>query len=86
LWAENEIPDLPVEYSILEKLRERLDLAREIDSAQHKLTKEAHDENWLKQTAEALDVPIDSDMEYVTDFLTLPCRGIYTTFPKDETN
>lgn len=59
-----DLPTLPVDYSILDKLKERIELAKKIDSGMHKATKEAHDDNWLKQAAEAMDIDIDSDLEY----------------------
>lgn len=34
----------------------------------HKATKEAHEDNWIKQAAEAMDIDLDSDMEYAVLF------------------
>lgn len=38
----------------------------------HKATKEAHEENWVKQAAEAMDIEIDSDMEYDLVLVLVP--------------
>ncbi|KAG8799880.1 ATP-dependent RNA helicase [Serendipita sp. 399] len=62
---DEEIVDLPVERDLLEHLRERVLLAREIDRIQHSTTKENHEKNWLKITAEALELDV-SDEEWVT--------------------
>lgn len=35
----------------------------------HKATKEAHEDNWVKQAADAMDIEIDSDMECVPSYL-----------------
>ena len=32
----------------------------------HKATKEAHEDNWIKQAADAMDIDLDSDMECVS--------------------
>jgi len=59
--AEGDIPDLPVERVLLEKLKERVQLARGIDRVQHSATKKKHEENWLKITAEALELELSDD-------------------------
>ncbi|KAI5479656.1 DEAD (asp-glu-ala-asp) box containing, RNA helicase [Pseudohyphozyma bogoriensis] len=58
-----DLPVLPVDFTVLDKLKERIELAKKIESSQHKATKEAHEDNWLKQAAEALEVDLDSDMD-----------------------
>lgn len=57
---------MPSDFSILDSLKERIELAKKVESGAHKATKEAHEDNWLKQAAEALDIEIDSDMECVS--------------------
>ncbi|KAG8732185.1 ATP-dependent RNA helicase [Ceratobasidium sp. 423] len=57
------IEELPVEHDILDRLKQRVQLARQIDTAQHKVKKDNHEKNWLKETAEALEIELDSDME-----------------------
>lgn len=59
-------PDLAVEGGFLPKLKERLALAREIEGAQHKVKKQAHDRNWVVEAAEAMDIDLDPDM--LSDF------------------
>lgn len=61
--ADVDLPELPSDFSILDSLRARIELAKKIESSMHKATKEAHEDNWLKQAAEAMDIEIDSDME-----------------------
>ena len=52
---------MPVELYLVDKLKERIQLAREIDTSQHRVRKEKHERNWLKETAEAMEVELDSD-------------------------
>ncbi|CDO70366.1 hypothetical protein BN946_scf184999.g6 [Trametes cinnabarina] len=59
---EEEIPEMPVELYMLDKLKARLQLAREIDSVQHRVKKENHERNWLKEAAEAMEIELDSDL------------------------
>jgi ATP-dependent RNA helicase DDX24/MAK5 len=58
---ENEIQEIDVELSMLDKLKARVQLARQIETAQHKVKKNNHDRHWMKETAEALGVDLDSD-------------------------
>ena len=50
-----------IELYMLDKLKARVQLARQIDVAQHKVKKEKHEKNWLKETADAMDIELDSD-------------------------
>lgn len=52
---------MTIELSLLDKLKARIQLARQIDAAQHKVRKVKHDQRWLKETADALGVELDSD-------------------------
>lgn len=47
---------------MLDKLKARVQLARQIDTAQHKAKKEKHERNWLKEAAEAMEIELDSDL------------------------
>ncbi|KAG8760868.1 ATP-dependent RNA helicase [Serendipita sp. 396] len=61
---DEELADLPVERDLLDHLKERVQVAREIDKIQHSTTKENHEKHWLKVTAEALELDIsDGDAE-----------------------
>lgn len=58
---DDEVMDLPVERDLLDKLKTRVEIAREIDKIQHGTTKENHDKNWLKITAEALEIDLSDE-------------------------
>lgn len=51
-----------IDLHMLDKLKARTQLARQIDSAQHKIKKENHERNWLKEAAEAMEIELDSDL------------------------
>jgi len=61
--AEDDVPELNVDHDILDKLKHRVQLSRKIDSFAHRTKKENHDKNWLKETAEAMEIELDSDFE-----------------------
>ena len=52
---------MSIELSMLDKLKTRVQLARKIENAQHKIKKTNHDRKWMKETAETLGVDLDSD-------------------------
>lgn len=53
---------MSIELNLLDKLKARVQLARKIDSAQHKIKKANHDRNWMKEAAEAMELELDSDL------------------------
>ncbi|GMK59849.1 hypothetical protein CspeluHIS016_0900660 [Cutaneotrichosporon spelunceum] len=55
-------PDMPIEGGFLRALKERVRVARDLEKALHTSKKEAHDKNWLREAAEAMDVDIDPSM------------------------
>jgi len=50
-----------IELYMLDKLKARVQLARQIDVAQHKANKQKHEKNWFKETADAMEIELDSD-------------------------
>ncbi|KAH9941652.1 DEAD-domain-containing protein [Epithele typhae] len=59
---EDEMAEMPVELYMLDRLKERIQLARSIDNAQHRAKKASHERNWLKEAAEAMEIELDSDL------------------------
>lgn len=59
---DTDIPEMVPELSMLDKLKVRVQLARKIDQAQHKIKNENHDRNWMKEAAEAMELELDSDL------------------------
>lgn len=59
--ADDDLVELPVDFSVLDELKKRIELAKKVESSQHKATKEAHDDNWVRQAAEAMEIDLDSD-------------------------
>ncbi|EJD52980.1 DEAD-domain-containing protein [Auricularia subglabra TFB-10046 SS5] len=59
---DTDIPEMGVEHDIVDKLKDRLALARKIDNAQHRVKKVNHERKWMREAAEALGVDVDSDV------------------------
>jgi len=64
---EDDIPEMSVELYLLDKLKARIQLAREIDTAQHKIKKENHEKNWLKEAADAMEIELGSEFDISDD-------------------
>lgn len=54
---------MPFEMDLLDKLKQRVQLAKKIDTMQHRSNKEKHDKNWLKEAADAMEIQLDSDLD-----------------------
>lgn len=63
LRRTDPVAPLQVEYTFLARIRERLQLAREIDSLVHKESKQAHDDAWLDALAKEADLAVESEDE-----------------------
>jgi ATP-dependent RNA helicase DDX24/MAK5 len=50
-----------IEHHFLDKLKMRIRVAKEIDTLQHRDNKAKHEKKWMRATAEALDIELDSD-------------------------
>ncbi|KAK4053043.1 ATP-dependent RNA helicase [Microbotryomycetes sp. JL201] len=58
----HDIVELSVDFGVLDQLKTRLELAKRIELAEHRAAKDAHEKNWLKKTAEAMDIDIEPGM------------------------
>ncbi|KAG8887492.1 ATP-dependent RNA helicase, partial [Tulasnella sp. 403] len=63
----NDIPDLILEMDIVDQLKQRVSLARRLDTAHHKMTKTNHERNWIKNAAKEAEVDLDSDFDRDSD-------------------
>lgn len=61
LCVDDELPELPIEHGMLDKLKQRIFVARQIDQALHKVKKDNHEKSWIKEAAEAFEIDLDSD-------------------------
>lgn len=60
-----DVGEMNVEHHLLDKLKRRLRVAKEIDTTKHRANKATHEKNWMRATADALDIELDSD--YLSD-------------------
>jgi ATP-dependent RNA helicase DDX24/MAK5 len=65
-----EVPEMNIEHHFLDKLKSRIRVAKEIDTLHHRDNKAKHEKKWMRATAEALDIDLDSDYrsEYALNF------------------
>lgn len=66
-----------IELYMLDKLKARVQLARQIDVARHRANKEKHEKNWLKETADAMEIELDSDFATRCARFCLVCLLIF---------
>ncbi|KAF8137229.1 P-loop containing nucleoside triphosphate hydrolase protein [Boletus edulis] len=59
---DTDIPDITIELTLLDHLKERIRLARQIDVQHHRDKKQNHERRWLKEAAEAMEIELDSDI------------------------
>ncbi|KAG6377615.1 ATP-dependent RNA helicase [Boletus reticuloceps] len=59
---DTDIPDITIELTLLDHLKERVRLARQIDVQHHRAKKQNHERRWLKEAAEAMEIELDSDI------------------------
>jgi ATP-dependent RNA helicase DDX24/MAK5 len=71
---DTDIPEMSIELSLLDKLKTRVQLARKIDSAQHKIKKDNHERNWMKEAAEAMEIELDSDFMRPVPLRSIACN------------
>jgi ATP-dependent RNA helicase DDX24/MAK5 len=72
---DSDIPEMSIELDLLDKLKARVQLARKIDSAQHKIKKNNHERNWMRETAEAMEIELDSDFMRQVTLRFFGCPG-----------
>ncbi|CAO3703829.1 unnamed protein product [Rhizopus stolonifer] len=56
-----DYPLFPVDLNILRSMKERVELARDIDTIYHRESKQTHEENWMRNMAKEMDVDFDED-------------------------
>ncbi|KAI0066909.1 DEAD-domain-containing protein [Artomyces pyxidatus] len=62
---DSDIPELPIEHHFIDKLKQRLQLAKQIDNAQHRASKATHDRNWIRAAADAMDIELESECVFL---------------------
>lgn len=60
LKLNEDIPTLDIEHGYLHGIKERVRLAREINKEEHHLRRENADNSWVKRTAIAMDIDLDT--------------------------
>ncbi|WFD42539.1 RNA helicase [Malassezia psittaci] len=63
LKRTDTLATLTIEYTLLDAIRERLRLAKQIDELQHTQNKAKHEDSWIRKMAQEADLNLDSDSE-----------------------
>ncbi|XP_058018603.1 ATP-dependent RNA helicase DDX24 [Ahaetulla prasina] len=61
LKKDEELPFFPVEEKHMKAIKERVDLARQIEKIEYFNSRAKHQNSWLQQAAEALELDLDDD-------------------------
>jgi len=62
LGREKDLPDFPIDHLIMSSIKQRVDLAVEIDANEHLLRRKTAENSWLKKTAEEMDIDLDEHL------------------------
>ncbi|KAK3813094.1 MAG: P-loop containing nucleoside triphosphate hydrolase protein [Benniella sp.] len=62
LKKDNGIAEFPVDHSVLAEMKKRVALAKKIDEQEHRIQKAAHQDDWMRKSAEAMDIILDDDL------------------------
>nr|XP_046268391.1 ATP-dependent RNA helicase DDX24 [Scatophagus argus] len=62
LGKDEDLPMFPIESKCMEAIKERVNLARQIEKIEFHNSREKHHNSWLKQAAEALEVDLDDNL------------------------
>ncbi|XP_070776241.1 ATP-dependent RNA helicase DDX24 [Enoplosus armatus] len=62
LGKDEDLPMFPIEIKCMEAIKERVNLARQIEKIEFHNSREKHHNSWLRQAAEALEVDLDDDL------------------------
>ncbi|WFC93734.1 RNA helicase [Malassezia brasiliensis] len=63
LQRTDALATLPIEYTLLDAIRTRLALAKEIDQLQHRHEKASHEDAWIRKLANEADLDLESDSD-----------------------
>ncbi|KAK5584473.1 hypothetical protein RB653_006085 [Dictyostelium firmibasis] len=58
---EHDIGNFPIDLRYIEGVRDRIEVAKEIDQLSHKSQKENREKSWYKKQAEEMDIELDGD-------------------------
>ncbi|KAM6968857.1 ATP-dependent RNA helicase DDX24 isoform 2-T2 [Tautogolabrus adspersus] len=62
LGKDEELPMFPIETKCMDAIKERVNLARQIEKIEFHNSREKHHNSWFRQAAEALEVDLDDDL------------------------
>lgn len=62
LNRKEDLPDFPVDTDVLRSARERVLLARKLESEDHRVRRRNYENNWFRRAAEEMDIELDETL------------------------
>lgn len=62
--SDKELPSFPVVSNLMDAVKQRVNLARDIDILQLQYKKATSSYNWVQKMAEEMDLVVDQDEQY----------------------
>uniref|UniRef100_A0A023GNZ6 ATP-dependent RNA helicase n=1 Tax=Amblyomma triste TaxID=251400 RepID=A0A023GNZ6_AMBTT len=67
LNRNEDLPDFPVDQSMLRAVQKRVDLARKLEAESHRVRRSNYEDNWLQRAAKEMEIDLDERMLSNTD-------------------
>jgi len=58
-FAEGDLPEFPVDRSLFEEVKKRVEMAKELEQMEHSHRRSQSEEGWLAKAAKDLDLHFD---------------------------
>uniref|UniRef100_L7M9T5 ATP-dependent RNA helicase n=1 Tax=Rhipicephalus pulchellus TaxID=72859 RepID=L7M9T5_RHIPC len=67
LNRNEDLPDFPIDLSMLKAVQKRVDLARKLEAESHRVRRTNYEDNWLQRAAKEMEIDLDERMLSNTD-------------------
>lgn len=67
LNRDEDLPDFPVDLSMLKAVQKRVELARKLEAESHRARRTSYEDNWLQRAAKEMEIDLDERMLSNTD-------------------
>uniref|UniRef100_A0A1E1X5Q3 ATP-dependent RNA helicase n=1 Tax=Amblyomma aureolatum TaxID=187763 RepID=A0A1E1X5Q3_9ACAR len=67
LNRDEDLPDFPIDQSMLRAVQKRVELARKLEAESHRVRRSNYEDNWLQRAAREMEIDLDKRMLSNTD-------------------
>lgn len=67
LNRDEDLPDFPIDLSMLKAVQNRVELARKLEAESHRVRRSNYEDNWLQRAAKEMEIDLDKKMLSNTD-------------------